>query len=295
MKASTVRRALFQIHLWCGLIAGLYILVISITGSVLVYRNELRARYDPKPRAVEVAGERLSAEALITAARTAFPGWTASVDFVPEEASHAVTLLLERGSSNRLIFFDPYTGEALGNALPLGWRLTTWMLDLHDNLLSGQTGRRVNGAGAIALTLLAATGLVIWWPGKSRLRGSLLLDWKAGWKRFNWSLHSTLGIWAVAFVLLWGVTGIYLCFPEPFTRLVDRIEPVDLDSFEPRVGDRVLYWLGYLHFGRFGGTPTKLLWATLGAVPPLLFLSGALMWWNRVLRPRLMRRRSARS
>ena len=36
-----LRRALFQVHLWCGLAIGLYILMVSVTGSVLVYRNEL--------------------------------------------------------------------------------------------------------------------------------------------------------------------------------------------------------------------------------------------------------------
>ena len=36
-----LRRALFQVHLWSGIAVGLYILMISVTGSVLVYRNEL--------------------------------------------------------------------------------------------------------------------------------------------------------------------------------------------------------------------------------------------------------------
>ena len=96
-----------------------------------------------------------------------------------------------------------------------------------------------------------------------------------------------MGIWLGAFLFLWGVTGIYLCFPEPFSALVDHLEPFDPESFEPRIGDTALYWLGNLHFGRFGGTPTKLAWAVLGLVPPTLFVTGALMWWNRVLRPRL--------
>ena len=41
-----VRKALFQVHLWTGLGVGLYIVVISVTGSVLVYRSELRQLID---------------------------------------------------------------------------------------------------------------------------------------------------------------------------------------------------------------------------------------------------------
>ena len=50
------------------------------------------------------------------------------------------------------------------------------MLDLHDNLLNGPTGRRVNGIGALALLMLCASGLIIWWPGAARWRRSVLVD-----------------------------------------------------------------------------------------------------------------------
>src|SRR5690606_23707847 len=40
-KRTRLRRALFQVHLWSGLGLGLYIFFVSVTGSVLVYRNEL--------------------------------------------------------------------------------------------------------------------------------------------------------------------------------------------------------------------------------------------------------------
>ena len=46
-----LRRALFQIHLWTGLALGLYVVVLSITGSALVYRAELD-RFLASPRAV---------------------------------------------------------------------------------------------------------------------------------------------------------------------------------------------------------------------------------------------------
>ena len=62
-QGTWLRKALFQVHLWTGLGVGLYVVVISLTGSVLVYRSELRQRFDPQPRPVSVAGSRLSPDA----------------------------------------------------------------------------------------------------------------------------------------------------------------------------------------------------------------------------------------
>jgi uncharacterized iron-regulated membrane protein len=192
----------------------------------------------------------------------------------------------------------PFTGEDLGDPLPAGYRVTAWMLDLHDNLLSGETGRRVNGIGALVLILLCLTGAVIWWPGIRNWRRSLTPVLRSNWRRLNWSLHSALGFWFFAFILMWGITGAYLSYPQGFAAVFDYLEPLDEDNPVERIGDRIQYWLAYVHFGRLGGrgipgcgrglcnSTTKLLWAAFGLVPPLMFLTGALMWWNRVLRRR---------
>ena len=284
-QALWLRKAIFQVHLWSGIGVGLYIVVISVSGSVLVYRVELRQRYDPQPRYVVVSGERMGSEELTEAAQRAYPEHTASIFVEREDPKRAVTISIDRDGKRQQRLFDPYTGEDLGHALPLGWRLTTWLLDLHDNLLYGETGRSVNGVGALLMTLLSLTGAFIWWPGIQSWRRSLTIDWKANWRRLNWNLHSAIGFWTVAFVFLWGITGIYLSFPEPFMAIVNYLEPLDVSSFEPRLGDTILYWIAYLHFGRFAGWPTKLLWALLGLAPPIMFVTGVLMWWKRVLRP----------
>ena len=40
-QTAWLRKATFQLHLWSGIGIGLYVLMVSVTGSVLVYRNEL--------------------------------------------------------------------------------------------------------------------------------------------------------------------------------------------------------------------------------------------------------------
>ena len=284
-QGTWLRKALFQVHLWTGLGVGLYVVVISLTGSVLVYRSELRQRFDPQPRPVSVVGSRLSPDALIAATRQVFPEAEIEVWTEPDDPALAVTMSVEdRGSGRDLLLFDPYTGAYLGNSLPVGWRLTTWTLDLHDNLLGGDTGRTVNGVGALLLAVLSLTGLVIWWPGIDGWRRALVVDWRANWRRVNWSVHSAFGFWTMLFIFMWAFTGIYLAFPEPFAAVVDYLEPFEEDNFDPRTGDQILYWFSYMHFGRFSGV-TKVTWATIGLVPPVMFVTGAVMWWNRVVRP----------
>ena len=293
-----LRRALFQIHLWCGVGLGIYIVVIGLTGSVLVYRNELYAAFSPAPVVVHGSGESMTVDELSRAAQRGYPGYEVGEVRPGETANHAVEISLMQDGETKRRLFDPFTGEDLGHPLPFGYRATAWLLDLHDNLLGGTTGRRINGIGALALMVLSITGAIIWWPGIPRWRRSLTVDVRADWPRLNWRLHSTFGFWCWPFIFMWGITGAYLSFPALFSAIVDYIEPFDMTNPAERVGDQVLYWLAYLHFGRLGGrgipwcdrglcnSTTKAIWMVTGLVPPALFVTGALIWWNRVLRRR---------
>jgi len=118
------RRALLQVHLWSGIGLGLYVLVICLSGSVLVFRDELNLISAPQP---------------------------------------------QRGR--------PTTAD-----IPL----TVWILDLHDNLLSGPTGRRTNAIGALLTMLVGVTGAVVWWPGIRNWRRSLTIDARAANEPFGY-------------------------------------------------------------------------------------------------------------
>lgn len=289
-KSVWLRKATFQIHLWTGIGVGIYIFVVCVTGSALVFRPELTQAFSPAPVIVAGSGTPLSDERLKEAGRRAYPGYEVSTIYRRKEPHAAVELSLDRGDYRRLRLFDPFTGEDLGRAVPLGLSAVSWLLDLHDNLLTGETGRLVNGAGGLLLTLLALTGAVIWWPGIKNWRRSLALHRGVNWKRFTWDLHSAIGFWTFAVVFMWAVTGFYIVFQEWFTPIVDYIEPFDPVNVKPRVIDDILVWLPRLHFGRFRGLGAgltlafKIFWVVLGLAPAMLFVTGGLMWWNRVIR-----------
>jgi uncharacterized iron-regulated membrane protein len=283
-----LRAAVFQIHLWTGIATGLYILVICVSGSILVYRNELFRLFSSPPVIVPVSGTRLTVEQLEDAARRAYPHHEVAQVWAPMASNQAVEIQLQQSGKKRQRLFDPYTGKDLGNPLRAGFRVTAWLRDLHDNLLAGPTGRRINGVGATFVILLCVSGLVVWWPGISKWRRSLTIDLSANWTRFMWSTHSALGIWFVLFTLMWGISGIYFSFPKPFDAVSHFLDPPDASTGANRLGDTVLYGLAYAHFGRFAGWPGQLLWALVGLVPPALFLTGVVMWVNRVVRRKRM-------
>ena len=198
-----VCKCLFYIHLWVGAGVGLYVVLMSTTGSLIVYRNELE--------------------------RT--PSIVPSVE---------------------------------------------WVVDLHENLLFGRNGRFVNGIGAICLILLCLTGAVIWWPGVSNWRRALTVNWRSLFARFSWDLHSALGFWSFPFVLMWGISGLYFTFPQPFDFVLG---PIGVGN---RFTDETLLWLSLLHFGRFG-LFAEALWALLGLVPAVLSLTGVFLCCRRMI------------
>jgi uncharacterized iron-regulated membrane protein len=302
-----LRRVLFQVHLWSGIAVGLYILMISLTGSVLVYRNELYIAATREPIMSKGSGSRLTDDQLREVAARLYPGyWVVNLGRA-QNLDQAVEVWLRRGDVIKKLLFDPRSGSEVGESVPTGIRLVSKLLDLHDNLLTGETGRKLNGVGALAVLVLATTGLVVWWPGIDTWRRSLSLHRGAGWKRLTWDLHSMIGFWSLGFTLVFAVSGVYLANPELFQDLADRFDPLTAANAGMRISDRVIYWVAILHFGRINGIgipcsgpglcdqTTKAIWAAFGLAPAAMFVTGVIMWWNRVLRPGWQaRRRSAR-
>jgi uncharacterized iron-regulated membrane protein len=240
-------------------------------------------------------------------------------------------------------------------------------MDLHINLLSGETGNKVVGVLACIVFTVAVTGFILWWPGRTRWRNSLTINLKARWPRLNWDLHNTVGFFASIPLALQTVTALSFIFPvmvvpplvavlhgsmadiarfqnnghsnsissavanadltsmvSASARLFPTMQmksvnfPLSADDtfqitmggkhfddrgsqakllFDRNTGEilsyldtdkqplamRVFVALGPWHFGHIAGVFSHVLWMFLGLCPTILFVSGFLMWWRRVL------------
>ncbi len=277
-QSLSSRRAVFQIHLWTGILAGLYIAAVSVSGSAIVFRREIEKGVR---QSVIAANGRamLSAEAVQRRAQQTYPSREVLAVAAPRTPGQPYAVILATGGNRIERIFDPYSGADLGDPTPLADRALNWLADLHDNLLLGLAGRILNGLGALLLVLMSLTGAVIWWPGIKNWRRSTRVHWRARPARFNWDVHSAIGFWGYLFVLIWGVSGLQLCFPG---------------ALDFALSSAVRYWLTALHFGRFNAV-TEAIWAVMGLVPAILAVTGALMWWNRVLAKKIRRSRDPRS
>jgi uncharacterized iron-regulated membrane protein len=281
-KART-RRLLVRIHMWIALGLGLYIVVLSVSGSAVVFRRELNQWLVPRTVA-STEGERLTGEPLRAAVRTVYPGHAVVEVREPQRPERPVFVALDRDGARIERLFDPYAVRDLGETFPPILRAVEWLVNLHDNLLAGNAGRLLNGIGGIFFGVLIVTGAWLWWPGLRNVPRSLKVGRPQASRRFIWQLHSVLGASSFALLLVWALTAIYFAFPEPFERTIDYF---DADLNDPvRPGEWVVLELIKLHFGRFGGLGVRFLWVVLGLVPTVLFATGFVLWWLRVVRRR---------
>lgn len=227
------RRFVYLVHLWSGVAIALYLLLMGVTGSALVFRDELEHGLEKAWPSVE-PGATASAdlEAVADRVRQAYPDrqLAALVSTIPPN-HRTIRAYLRKGEDYLAIDVHPATGKILGEAHGSGF--LRWLRDLHFNLLSGRAGRVVNGAGAVCLLAMSLTGALIWWPGRQNWRRSMTVDFSRGWKRVTWDLHGATGFWTFPLLAIWAISGIYFAWPAGFMAMVNRISPLSFQAPPP--------------------------------------------------------------
>src|SRR5216684_4337099 len=119
-------------------------------------------KYPRSSAVLATTAHRTSANALTQHAQRTYPAY--EVDNIREAQSpdQPDDVVLERRNKRIERLFDPYTGADLGDPHSAMDRTIEWLVDLHDNLLEGETGRLANGIGSSLVTLLSLTGVILW-------------------------------------------------------------------------------------------------------------------------------------
>jgi uncharacterized iron-regulated membrane protein len=205
-------------HRWLGLVAGLLLLVIGLSGSALVFRQEIDEALNSKLLRVAPAPTRVPMQQVLDAARRAFPDEAPSRIRMPRTPEGAVEVWLGSAPS-RYVYVDPYRGTLLGARRPTEF-LTGWLFHLHTKLLSGAGGERVVGVAALVLAALSLTGLVLWRPRRRSKREARVAIASAGRTRSAYELHRTVGFYSSALLLIAALTGASLVFSEAFEGVI---------------------------------------------------------------------------
>lgn len=207
-----------QLHLYAGLVLSVLLLLLAVTGGALVYKHAWWRAVYPElrgPAPAVSAGDQARA---IAEASDRF-GEALTLVKMPEPGVPAYHLYLREGeallSPGELDVIDRWGS---------GERLMSVLFELHHDLMAGPAGEQIVAVLGIAGTLMAITGLVIWWPARRRF--SLAHLWPHGWTRrdlVRW--HRDLGVVFTPLLLVLMLTGSGLVWYGTATKFFHAVLP----------------------------------------------------------------------
>ena len=210
----TFRKAVGKLHLWLGLASGLIVLIVSLSGAVFVFQDEVRDLTQPWRHVAVQARPLLPPSALQAAARQARPGAVLSYTLYLGPGRSAVVYLTEKGGDTFAACLDPYSGQVL-HVQNLKTDFFTVVQYLHMYLLlPPAVGKWVVDVAVIVYVVLLVSGLVLWWPrNKAARKQRFSVKWAASPKRRNYDLHAVAGFYASALALVLALTGLCISYP----------------------------------------------------------------------------------
>lgn len=202
-------KRIWTLHSWLGLIAGLGLLVIGLTGSALVFRQEIDGLVAAKIMRVTPTPEgRLSWDQVLAVAQKSWPEFDVT-GFGPRDDPRLADLVYvkKRGTTEyRGGTIDQFAGKALCSPMTANDTLTGVLLELHYTWFANHVGMLITGLFAVMLCLLGLSGL---WLYRGFWRNFFTLRWGRSARIFFSDLHKMLGISSVVFNLILGFTGAY--------------------------------------------------------------------------------------
>jgi len=202
------RAALLKLHRWVGIAVALLLAVQGLTGTLLVFREEIEHLLHPE-LVLTPAATGMPVQQLVDTVRGAAPGATLQRIRFAEGAAAAMFVMRGAGDRPHLVAVDPWRGDILRQGGYERWP-TELLFRIHDELLSGRSGEIIVSIEGMALAFLVIVGFILWWPGRRRLKSGFRVITGQGADRAVRTAHRALG-GAVAVVLLMsGLTGALL-------------------------------------------------------------------------------------
>ncbi len=264
---KTVRTVLFWCHLVAGLVAGLIVLVMSVTGVLLTYEKQMLLWADTRAtgyRPPDVPMPVQSPERLLASAVAAGLAPTSLTVRADTGVPASVSSPNPGGRGERTTFIDPYTGALLGEGSAGTHQFFRSMTDWHRWLAregaARAVGKATTGASNLAFLLIVVSGLYLWLPrGWTWPQFKNVLWFKRGgssWARdFNW--HHVIGFWCAVPLFVVVLAGVVISYPWA-SNLVLRAA-----GDTPAAGGRPP---GPQPGGRDAGGPTAASWSGLDAL-----------------------------
>jgi len=213
-----LRKIIFWFHLPIGVVGGLVILTMSVTGLLLTYERKIIAWADSHSYIIQPpppGAARLPLETLLTRVNEAQGDSIAStVTLRPDPASPA--MIGYEGA--RVVFVDPYTGEVLSEG-SRGARdffrvITDWHRWLGARGENRAVARAITGACNLGFLFLVVSGFYMWWPRtRSQVRNVIWFKRGLGGRARDFNWHNVIGFWSVAPLFIITLSALVISYP----------------------------------------------------------------------------------
>ncbi len=200
-----MRRLLFNVHLYLALAAGVFVIILGVTGSIMAFEPELDHLLHSKTTYVKPAGEPLPLAKIGEAAAKEFPGERISGYLLSTDPGISYAVSLRRG----VVYVNQYTGEVLGVRAP-GPDFLSRVHQLHLRLLlqnRSDPGKLIMSCVGVVILFLLVSGIYLWWPVMRVTVGG-----SPSGRRFWFDLHNTVGVFSFVFLFLLAFTGVMIGF-----------------------------------------------------------------------------------
>lgn len=218
-------------HLYLGIFAGGILAFVGLTGSILVFQDEIDRALNPELFEVVAQKQKLSIEAIVPLIKQNNPrlklGYLSLGDFKNPNEAYSVTL----AKSKQQVFINPYNGAIGGKRIVSGSFIRV-VMDLHRTLFIPTVGKYIVGLAALCLLVLTISGLRLWIPKKwKQVKASTTIRFGASAKRQNYDWHNVLGVYSAPVVVILSVTGFCITFSNlviPLLFMLSGKSPMDV-------------------------------------------------------------------
>lgn len=206
------KKIIRKLHLWLGLLSGLIVFLISITGCIYAFQEEIQDLTQPYRFVAQQDQPYLPPSRLLPLAQQALPGKELhSLRYFREDRAVEATFYHYEPTYYYAVYLDPYTG-AIREVANREAGFFRFILNGHFYLwLPPDIGQPVVAVFTLIFFAMVLTGLVLWFPkNKAAWKQRRWFKWKAGtkWRRKNYDLHNIIGFYASFVAIIFVITGL---------------------------------------------------------------------------------------
>lgn len=207
-KRARLYRMLWRWHFYAGLFCIPFIILLSITGSLYLFKPQIEAALDRPYTNLAVTGPSAPVSQQVQVAISKVEGSTFKSYRLPDGPTDAAQVLVTKGGEDTIVYVHPTNLEVL-KAIPREGRLMAVVRTIHGELLMGDNGSLIVELAASWAIVMVVTGLYLWWPRTAQgLHGVLIPRLHAGSKVFWRDIHAVTGMWVSFFALFLLLTGL---------------------------------------------------------------------------------------